>query len=106
MGACDIRRPGVPTWMEMISHHRRMRGLVAISIMLTLAACSPTPDRSSPIVQKAEAAGAGDLATASAPSIEDWMGKHRDLAVELDGMCKPARQKGDAKWLDTTEGRL
>jgi hypothetical protein len=92
--------------MEMILDHRRMRGLVAISIMLILAACSPTPDRSSPIVQKAKDAGAGDLTTASAPSIEDWLRKHRDLAVELDGMCKPARQKGDAKWLDTTEGRL
>ena len=48
----------------MILDHRRMRGLVAISIMLILAACSPTPDRSSPIVQKAKDAGAGDLTTA------------------------------------------
>jgi hypothetical protein len=74
--------------------------------MLILAACSPTPAPSSPIVQKAQAAGAGDLATASAQSIEDWLSKHRDFAVELDGMCKSARQKADAKWLDTTEGRL
>src|SRR6266849_4471361 len=84
-----------------------MRRWMIILPILGIGACSPRPgERSSLIVQKAEAVGAGDLATASAASIEDWLRKHRDLAVDLDTMCKPARQKGDAKWLDTTEGRL
>jgi hypothetical protein len=57
-------------------------------------------------VEKAKVAGAGDLANASLPSIEDWLRKHRDLAIDLDNMCKPARQSGSAKWLDSAEGRL
>lgn len=75
--------------------------------ILAMVGCTPKPQEpSSPIVEKAKAAGAGDLTNASLPSIEDWLRKHRDLAVDLDRMCKPARQNGDAKWLDSTEGRL
>jgi hypothetical protein len=86
---------------------RRMRRLTIVLPLLAMGACSLGPDdRSSAIVQKAEAAGAGDLRTASTPSIEDWLRKHRDLAMDLDKMCKRAREKGDAKWLDSTEGRL
>lgn len=75
--------------------------------ILTMVGCTPKPpEPSSPIVEKAKAAGAGDLENASLPSIEDWLRKHRDFAINLDNMCKPARQSGDAKWLDSTEGRL
>ena len=91
----------------MILDDRRMRGLAIVLALVAMVACSSGPeDRSSPILQKAEAAGAGDLRTASTPSIEDWLRKHRDLTVDLDKMCKPARQQGNAKWLDSTEGRL
>lgn len=86
---------------------RRMRRLTIVGPLLAMVACSLGPDhRSSTIVQKAQAAGAGDLRTASTPSIEDWLRKHRDLAMDLDKMCKPARENGDANWLDSTEGRL
>ncbi len=75
--------------------------------VLAMVGCTPKPQEpSSPIVEKAKAAGAGDLANASRPAVEDWLRKHRDLAVDLDNMCKPAAQSADAKWLDSTEGRL
>jgi hypothetical protein len=93
--------------MAMISDDRRMRALVILLPILGLVGCTPKPQEpSSPIIEKAKAAGAGDLANASMASIEDWLRKHRDLAVDLDNMCKSARQNGDARWLDSTEGRV
>jgi len=86
---------------------RNMKLTVILVTLLALTGCtSKTEEPVSPIVEKARAAGAGDLASASAPSMEEWLRKHRDLAIELDKMCSPARQRGDAKWLDSTEGRL
>ena len=64
---------------------------VAVGI-LTLAGCSPKEPRSE-IVEQARQAGAGDLASASAFSTEDWMRKHRDVAVKLNKMCAPVRDK-------------
>lgn len=75
--------------------------------ILGMVGCATKPQEpSSPIVKKAETSGAGDLANASMASIEDWLSKHRHLAMDLDNMCKPARQNGNAKWHDSTEGRL
>src|SRR3712207_7878387 len=54
---------------------------------------SKTEEPVSPIVEKARAAGAGDLANASAPSMEEWLRKHRDLAVDLDKMCGPRSEE-------------
>jgi hypothetical protein len=94
--------------MEVISDDdRNMKPTVILVTLLALTGCTTkTEEPVSPIVEKARAAGAGDLASASAPSIEEWLRKHRELAVDLDTMCSPARQSGDAKWLDSTEGRL
>jgi hypothetical protein len=93
--------------MEMISDDKNMKLTVIVVTLLALTDCANrTEEPVSPIVDKARAAGAGDLASASAPSIEEWLRKHRDLAVDLDSMCGPARRGGDAKWLDSTEGRL
>jgi hypothetical protein len=84
-----------------------MRVVVILLAILGMVGCTPKPQElSSPIVEKAKTAGAGDLVNASLTSIEDWLRKHRDLAVDLNNMCKPARQNGDARWLDSTEGRL
>ena len=77
--------------------------IVPLSAMI---GCSGHLEHSSPIVEKAETAGAGDLKTASIPSIEYWLRKHRDLAEQIDIACKGPRETADAKWLDTTEGRL
>jgi hypothetical protein len=84
-----------------------MKPTVIVVTLLALTGCTSNPEEPvSPIVEKARAAGAGDLASASVPSTEEWLRKHRELAVDLDKSCGPARRSGDTKWLDSTEGRL
>ena len=61
---------------------------------------------SSPIVQKLEAAGSGDLSKTSADGIQQWLGPRRQLAIEVEGMCKQARPGATANWAVTTEGRV
>jgi hypothetical protein len=78
-------------------------GLLAGSFGLTN--CS-RPGPPSPIVQKAQAAGAGDLATTSDASMSQWLAKNPNVAKEIEGMCKPVRKSASATWGDTTEGRL
>jgi hypothetical protein len=57
-------------------------------------------------MEQAQKAGAGDLASASASSTEDWMRKHRDVAVKLNKMCAPVRERASANWGDSTEGKV
>jgi hypothetical protein len=66
---------------------------------------SPSEPKSE-IVATVQKAGSGDLSTTAATQIEDWLRKHRDLAVQVDDMCKPPREKADANWPDSTEGRV
>jgi hypothetical protein len=60
----------------------------------------------SPIVEKVEKAGAGDLAIASVGSIREWLERHPGLAIQVQMLCVPAREKGSVKWPETTEGRV
>jgi len=78
-------------------------GLVSI-----YSACSnpELPASRSAIVKMVENAGSGDLSSTSSPQIEDWFRKHRDLAVQVDDTCKTPREKADANWQATTEGRI
>ena len=73
--------------------------------LLMLSGCT-APEPPSPIIQKLEAAGSGDLKTASADVIQQWLGPRRELAIEVENMCKTARARATAKWADTTEGRI
>jgi hypothetical protein len=79
------------------------KGAVVIGLAV-LVGCTPEPR--SVIVEKVEQAGSGRLATVSTQSMQEWLGKNRDLAIQVDQMCKPVRQKADAQWTSTTEGRL
>ena len=72
----------------------------------TIIGCSESKEPSSPIVQKAETCGVGDLSKTSSAAVHDWFGKHRDCAVMVDEMCKPVRKKSKAQWTDSTEGRV
>jgi hypothetical protein len=72
--------------------------------MLLLAGCTREP--SSEIVQKVQAAGAGNLQAASQQSIEGWFQKHTEFAVEVRDQCRPIREKAPATWSSTTEGRV
>jgi len=79
--------------------------LIVVSVM-TMIGCTVSTEPPSPIVQKAEACGAGPLAGTSTVAVQDWFGKHRDCAVAVDVMCKPVREKAAAQWTDSTEGRV
>jgi hypothetical protein len=80
--------------------------LVLTVLLGTVACTQEQPQQRSTIVERVKQAGAGDVASASAFSLDDWMSKHRDLAVEVDKMCVPAREKGDAQWGNTTEAKV
>jgi uncharacterized lipoprotein YmbA len=82
-----------------------MMRLLLAAFLIVMAGCSVS-ERPSTILQRAEAAGSGKLASASVQGMQSWLERHRDLAADLDRMCAPVRQKADAQWLDTTEGRL
>lgn len=78
--------------------------LSLVLLVLLLVGCTKEPP--SEIVQKVEAAGAGDLRAVSQQSIEDWFRKHTDFAVEIRDQCRPIRGSAPAKWSSTTEGRV
>ena len=78
--------------------------LSVVLLGLLLVGCTKEPP--SEIVQKVEAAGAGDLRAASQQSIEDWFRKHTEFAVEVRDQCRPIREKAPATWSSTTEGRV
>lgn len=79
-----------------------MKSIVLLGLLLV--GC--TKELLSEIVQKVEAAGAGDLQAASQQSIEDWFRKHSDFAVEVREQCRLIREKPPAEWSNTTEGRV
>ena len=60
----------------------------------------------SPIVQKVQDSGSGDLSQASTNSINDWFNKHQDLAKEIKKECLQVQNSKPADWRDTTEGRV
>lgn len=74
-------------------------------LLLGLFACR-RPEPTSPIVEKVERAGSGNLATVSKDGIREWLGKHKEVAYQVDEMCKPVRQQATAQWTDSTEGRV
>jgi hypothetical protein len=75
-----------------------------IVALIGLVACGIEPR--SAIVQKVEAAGSGSLSKVSKDGMREWLGKHKDLAYQVDDMCRPIRSKATAQWADSTEGRL
>jgi hypothetical protein len=76
--------------------------VAALAIVSALAGCG----RPSPIVTMLEKAGAGDLLTTSLSSMALWFEKHPALAIKVDDLCTPVREKARAKWPETTEGRV
>ena len=74
-------------------------------VLLTTFSCS-RPEPGSPIVEKVERAGSGSLTAVSKDGMREWLGKHKDVAYQVDEMCKPVREKATAQWAESTEGRL
>jgi len=80
------------------------RNAVLSVTALFLMACGSEPR--SAIIEKAEAAGSGKLSGVSSGGMKQWLGQHKDVAYQLDEMCKPVRIKAPAQWTESTEGRL
>ena len=75
-----------------------------LALVLILGGC--TKETSSVIVAKVEAAGAGDLRSASPQAVETWFRQHKDLALEVKQLCAPVAAKAAANWADSTEGKV
>ena len=76
-----------------------------LAVLAGLFACGRQEPRS-PIIEKVEQAGSGSLATVSKDSMRVWLGKHKEIAYQVDEMCKPVRQKATAQWSESPEGRV
>ncbi len=83
-----------------------MKLVLVVIVLVAISGCSLVKEPMRPIVQKAEACGAGQLKGTSAVAVQDWFGKHRECAVAVDTMCKPVRANAVAEWSDSTEGHV
>lgn len=82
-----------------------MKLLILCLLLVFMIGCAKEP--STPIIDKVEKDGAGDVRTASAQAIQEWMGKKgADYAIEIWRMCTPVAQSAPANWRDGTEGRI
>jgi hypothetical protein len=84
------------------------RGLSCVVLLAGLLVGCEKKEPPSAIVQKLEAAGAGDLSSASVNSIQHWLQQHEDLALQAKRDCEQIRKSGAtrANWGDSTEGRV
>jgi hypothetical protein len=83
-----------------------MRLTLLIVGLLILAGCTRLSERKTPLVEKVEKAGAGDLSAASSDAMARWLGDHQQVAAEVNRECEPLRANATAGWNDSTEGRL
>src|SRR5689334_23293348 len=85
-----------------------MKSLINWSVAVGLLLCAACTRNESPsaIVEHAERAGSGDLRGATSQSMQQWLGRNKQVAFEIENLCKPVRQSATAQWGDTTEGRL
>jgi hypothetical protein len=79
---------------------------VPILVLVVAAVGCKKAEPPSPIVQKVENSGSGDLSQASTNSINGWFNKHQDLAKEIKRDCLQVQNSKPADWRDTTEGRV
>jgi hypothetical protein len=78
---------------------------LAISLALILTGCSREPPTA--ITERVEKDGAGDVRSASAEAIQQWMQrKGPEYAKEIWAMCEPVQKNAAANWGDSTEGRV
>ena len=79
---------------------------VPILVLVGAAVGCKKAEPPSPIVQKVQDSGSGDLSQASTNSINDWFNRHQDLAKEIKKECLEVQNSKPANWRDTTEGRV
>jgi len=79
---------------------------VAVLFVAVLLTSCQKKEPTSQIVQRVEAAGAGDVSSASRQSLEQWFKQHSDIAQETRKACEKVKPTADANWGDTAEGRV
>jgi hypothetical protein len=89
--------------MRQLRHRALTYGCSAL--LVGLLACGRSEPRS-PIVEKVEQAGSGNLAGVSKDGMREWLGKHKEMVYQVDENCKSVRQKATAQWAESAEGRL
>ena len=77
-----------------------------VIVCLILLSCCRVREPRSSIVEMVEAAGSGPLAGVSTPAIAQWFALHKDVAYQIDEMCRPVRGNAAAQWGDSTEGHV
>lgn len=84
------------------------RGLCCVLTCASILVGCEKKEPPSALVQKLEAAGAGNLSVASVNSIQQWLQQHEDLALQVKKDCEQIRNAGStqADWGHTTEGRV
>src|SRR5690242_20131411 len=92
--------------MEVISMFIKDLGRCCLAAVLVFSASCVRNERTSVLVQKVEAAGAGPLTSASTQAMSAWFQQHRSTAVSVEEQCRPLRERATAGWNDTTEGRV
>jgi hypothetical protein len=83
--------------------HVTALGIPFVLILLTTG-CTREPRTA--IVAKVGQGGCGSLDVVTTDAIQKCLGARRQLAIEVDEMCKPIREKAPAQWHDSTEGRV
>jgi hypothetical protein len=76
-----------------------------IICLLVLCCCGPHEQQST-IVERAEKAGSGPLAGVTTPAIQQWLAQHKEVAWQINDMCRPVRSKAPVEWRESTEGRV
>ena len=77
---------------------------LGLGLMIMMTGCTREPR--TVIVDKVEQGACGPLTGVSTDAIQKCLAAHRQLAIEVDEMCKPIREKATAQWHDSTEGRV
>jgi hypothetical protein len=76
-----------------------------LSLVMLLTSCQKK-EPPSEIVKRVEAAGAGDILSASRESLERWFKQHADIAQETRKACEKVKPSADVNWGDSTERRV
>jgi len=77
---------------------------LSFGLIMMMTACTREPRTE--IVDKVEQGGCGSLYGVSTDAIQKCLAAHRQLAIDVEEMCKPVREKATAQWNDSTEGRV
>jgi hypothetical protein len=89
---------------ELMNNKVRKSSGILLLIAVSMLGCSR--ERNSDVVRMVEKAGAGDVRAATIRSLAQWFDRHPAVAIKAAHSCKPIRASAEARWPETTEGRV